>query len=182
MKVHLVVAILASASLAWPETLFDLGGLSSVVVPFPRGPEGTIDTSNVISPLPADELQYHGTTCLSFVFSEGVIVAVDSRASIGKYVGSRTTRKVFPMSRHVVATMAGGAADCTYWIRHCACVSRMFEYRSGAPLSVASIATVLARNLREWRQASKYHPPQSHPMFTSSSAISSHTFPNPPHT
>lgn len=150
MKTHLFVASLAlSVSLGMSEGL--CGGLSSVVVPFPRA----ATAMDVVSPLPADELQYHGTTCLSFVFGDGVIVAVDSRASIGKYVGSRTTRKVFPMSRHVVATMAGGAADCTYWIRHCAYVSRMFEYRSGAPLSVASMATVLARNLREWRQASE---------------------------
>jgi len=104
-------------------------------------------------PLPEDELQAHGTTTLAFTFSGGLILAVDSRASIGKYVGSRTTRKVFPMSRHVVATMAGGAADCTYWIRLCTRLSKLHEYSSGAPLPVASLATLLSKKLREMRHA-----------------------------
>lgn len=116
------------------------------------------DMQEPISPVPEDKLQYHGTTCVSFIFGGGIVVAVDSRASIGKYVGSRTTRKVFPISRHVVATMAGGAADCNYWIRYCTRVSKLLEYRSGATLSVASIATMLTQNLREWRQASESLP------------------------
>jgi len=106
-------------------------------------------------PLPEDELQAHGTTTLAFTFAGGVLVAVDSRASIGKYVGSRTTRKVFPISSHMVATMAGGAADCTYWIRLCTRASKLHEYSAGAPLSVGSVATMLARRLREMRHASE---------------------------
>ena len=106
-------------------------------------------------PLPEDELQAHGTTTLAFTFAGGVLVAVDSRASIGKYVGSRTTRKVFPISSHMVATMAGGAADCSYWIRLCTRASKLHEYSAGAPLSVGSAATMLARRLREMRHASE---------------------------
>ena len=106
-------------------------------------------------PVPADELQAHGTTTLAFRCKRGIILAVDSRASIGKYVGSRTTRKVFPISRHVVATMAGGAADCTYWIRLCTRIAKLHEYSAGAPLSVASLAAMLAKRLREMRHASK---------------------------
>ena len=41
----------------------------------------------------------HGTTTLSFAFRGGIIVAVDSRASIGSFVGSKTTQKVLPVSR-----------------------------------------------------------------------------------
>lgn len=31
----------------------------------------------------------HGTTTLGFVFSKGIIITVDSRASMGSYVGER---------------------------------------------------------------------------------------------
>jgi len=110
---------------------------------------------NPRQPLPDDELQAHGTTTLAFISGDGVFLAVDSRASIGKYVGSRTTRKVFPMSRHVVATMAGGAADCTYWIRLCTRIAKLHEYNAGSPLSVASLAAMLAKRLREMRGSSK---------------------------
>lgn len=36
----------------------------------------------------------HGTTTVAIVFDGGVIAAVDSRASMGSFVGSRTTQKV----------------------------------------------------------------------------------------
>lgn len=36
----------------------------------------------------------HGTTTVAMLFDGGVIAAVDSRASMGSFVGSRTTRKV----------------------------------------------------------------------------------------
>ena len=41
----------------------------------------------------------HGTTTLSFKFRGGIIAAVDSRASMGEFVGSKTTQKVLPINR-----------------------------------------------------------------------------------
>lgn len=40
--------------------------------------------------------------------------------NLGSYIGSGATEKVLPVSRHILATMAGGAADCAFWIRHLA--------------------------------------------------------------
>jgi len=59
-------------------------------------------------PKPINMLQEHGTTTMSFIYKNSVIVTVDSMASIGSYVGSRNVKKVFPVSEHAVATMAGG--------------------------------------------------------------------------
>ena len=36
----------------------------------------------------------HGTTTLAFVFKGGVIVAVDSRATMGSYIGSQHVKKI----------------------------------------------------------------------------------------
>lgn len=41
-------------------------------------------------------------------------------SNAGTYIGSGATEKVLPVSRHILATMAGGAADCAFWIRHLA--------------------------------------------------------------
>lgn len=35
-----------------------------------------------------------GTTTLAFVFKEGIIMAVDSRATMGNFISSETVRKV----------------------------------------------------------------------------------------
>jgi 20S proteasome subunit beta 5 len=56
-----------------------------------------------------------GTTTLAFVFKEGVLVAVDSRASQGTYDSSETVRKIIEINDFLLGTMAGGAADCLFW-------------------------------------------------------------------
>lgn len=102
-------------------------------------------------PKALNELQYHGTTTLAFMYADGIIVAVDSKASVGSYVGSRTVKKVFPISSHMIATMAGGAADCAFWIRRTARQAKVLEYEHGSPLKVCSVAKLLAASLREYR-------------------------------
>ena len=107
--------------------------------------------SNVLD---ASKLQYHGTTTIAFKNGDSVIVCVDSKASIGKYMGSRTVKKVFPISRYIVATMAGGAGDCAYWIKNIATFVKLFEYEYGMQaMKVGSIAKVLANKLAEFKGA-----------------------------
>ncbi|KAL3914996.1 MAG: hypothetical protein SGILL_005854, partial [Bacillariaceae sp.] len=87
----------------------------------------------------------HGTTTLSFAFQGGIIVAVDSRASLGSFVGSKTVQKVLPVSSHVLGTMAGGAADCQFWIRKVKAESLLHELRQGGKrMSVARVSRILS--------------------------------------
>lgn len=102
-------------------------------------------------PLSLNDLQYHGTTTLSFIHGENIILCVDSKASIGNYIGSRTVKKVFPINKYIVATMAGGAADCAYWIRRISAVSRMLEHRYDTTLTSGAIARVLSKSLKEYK-------------------------------
>ncbi len=53
-----------------------------------------------------------GTTTLGFKFDGGVIIAVDSRASMGAFLASETVKKVIEINDYLLGTMAGGAADC----------------------------------------------------------------------
>lgn len=56
-----------------------------------------------------------GTTTLGFIFQGGILLAVDSRATMGNFISSETVRKVIEISETKLATIAGGAADCQYW-------------------------------------------------------------------
>lgn len=122
---------------------------------------GLPDTSplqGVSGPVLPDELnniQYHGTTTLAFIRDECVVICVDSKASVGSYVGSRGVKKVFPVSKSVVATMAGGAADCAYWIRRIATALRSLEYKYAASFNAKAIARTLASSLRQYRGMGK---------------------------
>lgn len=95
------------------------------------------------------ELQYHGTTTMAFQHRDAIIVCVDSKASMGNYVGSKTVKKVIPVSSHIIATMAGGAADCSFWIKWLSCEAKLAEWNYGTKLSVGSLAKLLARKLVE---------------------------------
>jgi len=95
----------------------------------------------------------HGTTTLSFTFRGGVIVAVDSRASLGNFVGSKTTQKVLPISSHILGTMAGGAADCSFWIRKLRAEASFHELteEGNRRMSVARASRLLSNALYENR-------------------------------
>merc|ERR1719153_1622073 len=78
-------------------------------------PNGDYDESNFVDRNNPAIKYHHGTTTLGFKFKGGVIVAVDSRASMGSYIGSGTVKKVIEINRFLLGTMAGGAADCQFW-------------------------------------------------------------------
>jgi len=85
-----------------------------------------------------------GTTTLGFRFEHGIIIAVDSRASMGTYIGSQTVRKVIEINSYLLGTMAGGAADCSFWERHLGRLCRMYELRNKDRISVAAASKLLA--------------------------------------
>jgi len=86
----------------------------------------------------------HGTTTLAFKFRHGVIVAVDSRATAGPYIASQTVKKVIEINPYLLGTMAGGAADCSYWERVLAKHCRIYELRNKERISVAAASKLLA--------------------------------------
>ncbi|CAC5374491.1 PSMB5 [Mytilus coruscus] len=86
----------------------------------------------------------HGTTTLAFKFQHGVIVAVDSRATAGSWIASQTVKKVIEINPYLLGTMAGGAADCSYWERVLAKHCRIYELRNKERISVAAASKLLA--------------------------------------
>lgn len=94
----------------------------------------------------------HGTTTISFVFNGGIVAAVDSRASIGNFVGSKTVQKVLPVSRNILGTMAGGAADCSFWIRFLRSEAKLHELlHEGRGISVARASRLISNVLYQNR-------------------------------
>ena len=86
----------------------------------------------------------HGTTTLAFKYKGGVVVAVDSRASSGAYIASQTVKKVIEINPFLLGTMAGGAADCSYWERYLGMRCRLFELDHKERISVAGASKILS--------------------------------------
>lgn len=95
-----------------------------------------------------DRLHFaHGTTTLAFLFQGGIIVAVDSRASMGSYIGSGTVKKIIEINPYLLGTMAGGAADCSFWERDLGRRCKLYELRNKERISVAGASKLLANTV-----------------------------------
>eukprot|EP00897_Mesotaenium_endlicherianum_P009369 jgi/Mesen1/8460/ME000476S07993 len=93
----------------------------------------------------------HGTTTLAFCYKDGLIVAVDSRASMGQYISSQTVKKVIEINPYLLGTMAGGAADCQFWQRNLGMRCRLHELHNGRRISVAGASKLLANTLYSYK-------------------------------
>ncbi|KAK2513455.1 proteasome subunit beta type-5-like protein [Columba livia] len=93
----------------------------------------------------------HGTTTLACKFPHGVVVAVDSRATAGSYIASQSVEKVLEINSSLIGTMAGGAADCSFWERLLARQCRVYRLRNKEPISVAAASKLLANMVYQYR-------------------------------
>eukprot|EP01025_Chloroclados_australasicus_P005140 TRINITY_DN11464_c0_g1_i1.p2 TRINITY_DN11464_c0_g1~~TRINITY_DN11464_c0_g1_i1.p2 ORF type:complete len:249 (+),score=14.55 TRINITY_DN11464_c0_g1_i1:87-833(+) len=93
----------------------------------------------------------HGTTTLGFIFQGGVIIAVDSRATMGSYISSQTVKKVIEINPYLLGTMAGGAADCQFWQRYLGMRCRLFELNNGKRITVRAASKILGNIMFSYR-------------------------------
>merc|ERR1719403_390628 len=117
-------------------------------------PFGPNELGNHLKDQNGDDLQikyHHGTTTLGFKFQGGVIIAVDSRASMGSYIGSGTVKKIIEINRFLLGTMAGGAADCQFWERNLSRECRLYELRNGERISVAAASKLLCNWMYQYK-------------------------------
>ncbi|NXI38642.1 PSB5 protein, partial [Galbula dea] len=93
----------------------------------------------------------HGTTTLAFKLEQGVVVAVDSRATAGSFIASQTVQKVLEINGALLGTMAGGAADCSFWQRLLARQCRVYQLRNKEAISVAAASKLLANMVYQYK-------------------------------
>ena len=118
-----------------------------------------IQLNNDVADVPAVELEaaraslgdditrgFHGTTTVAFQYEGGTVCCVDSRASLGTFVGS-SAEKIIPISKRVLGTMAGSAADCVSWLRLLSALSKLHELNTDEPLSASEAARTLGSSV-----------------------------------
>lgn len=118
----------------------------------------------------------HGTTTLGFQYQGGIILAVDSRATGGQFIGnnlfpcqnyrsknlvrllqpyifigSQTMKKIVEINDYLLGTLAGGAADCVYWDRVLAKQCRMYELRNRERISIAAASKLLSNMVYNYK-------------------------------
>jgi len=118
----------------------------AVQAPFHTG-ENLIDDNGRSMKLKFD----HGTTTLGFRYKGGVVLAVDSRATGGQFIGSQSMKKIVEINDYLLGTLAGGAADCVYWDRVLAKQCRMYELRNRERISVAAASKLMSNMVYNYK-------------------------------
>jgi proteasome beta subunit len=105
--------------------------------------------------------EYKGTTTVAAVCTDGVVLATDTRATMGTYVASKHAKKVYKISNQLAMTIAGGVAVAQRIVDVLKMNSRLFELEKGRPIPVSSAARLIQNVLFQNREVGQPLPLQA---------------------
>ncbi len=94
-----------------------------------------------------NRLTLKGTTTIGVVCQDGVILASDTRVTMGFYVAHKHGKKVYKIDDHLAMTIAGSVADAQRAVDILAINARLYKINMGRPLPVKSAARLLSNLL-----------------------------------
>ncbi len=80
-----------------------------------------------------------GTTTMGIICKDAVILATESQATMGYYVASKDTPKLYKVSDNVGMTISGGVADCQQVVRNLRALIELRVLDLNRQLTVKSI-------------------------------------------
>ena len=96
-----------------------------------------------------------GTTTVGLICKDAVIFGTDKRASMGYFVASKTSEKVYKIQDHLWMTTAGGVADAQYLVDVLRAETTLFQLaHEGKPIIIKSAGKLLSNIL----YANKMYP------------------------
>lgn len=100
-----------------------------------------------------DKLVLKGTTTIGVVCKNGVILASDTRVTMGFYVAHKHGKKVYKIDDHLAMTIAGTVADAQRTVDILTVNAQLYKLNMGRPLPVSSAARLIANLLFSARYA-----------------------------
>jgi len=92
-----------------------------------------------------------GTTTVGLACRGGVVLAADTRATMGYLVASKQARKVYRITDNIGVTVAGGVADTQDLVNILRAEARYYSLREGASMDVRAVAKLAANVLHAYR-------------------------------
>jgi proteasome beta subunit len=94
-----------------------------------------------------NKLAMKGTTTIGVVCRDGVILASDTRVTMGFYVAHKHGKKVYQVDDHLAMTISGSVADAQRAVDILTANAHLYRVNMGRPLPVNSAARFLANLL-----------------------------------
>jgi proteasome beta subunit len=100
-----------------------------------------------------NRLVLKGTTTIGVVCKEGVILASDTRVTMGFYVAHKHGKKIYRIDDHLAMTISGSVADAQRTVDILKVNAQLYRLNIGRPLPVNSAARLIANLLFSVRYA-----------------------------
>jgi proteasome beta subunit len=94
-----------------------------------------------------DQLVLKGTTTIGVVCKDGVILASDTRVTMGFYVAHKFGKKVYKIDDHLGMTIAGTVADAQRVVDILTANAQLYKINMNRPMPVKSAARLVANLL-----------------------------------
>jgi len=95
----------------------------------------------------ADQLTLKGTTTIGVICNDGVILASDTRVTMGYFVAHKKGKKVYKIDDHLAMTISGVVADAQRTVDILKANSQLYKLNNGRPMPIRSAARLIANLL-----------------------------------
>jgi proteasome beta subunit len=100
-----------------------------------------------------DKLVLKGTTTIGVVCKDGVILASDTRVTMGFYVAHKHGKKIYKIDDHLAMTISGSVADAQRTVDMLTANAQLYKINMDRPMPISSAARLVANILFSSRYA-----------------------------
>ncbi|TET65518.1 archaeal proteasome endopeptidase complex subunit beta [Candidatus Bathyarchaeota archaeon] len=100
-----------------------------------------------------DKLVLKGTTTIGIVCKNSVVLASDTRVTMGSYVAHKRGKKIYRIADHLAMTISGSVADAQKTVDILTANAQLYKLNIGRPMPISSAARLIANLLFSSRYA-----------------------------
>jgi len=90
-----------------------------------------------------------GTTTLGMVCKDGVVIATETRATMGTLIAHKTTKKLYKIDEHLALATAGLVGDLQILARYLNAEANLYRLKRDKKMPVKSAATLMSNILNQ---------------------------------
>ena len=90
-----------------------------------------------------------GTTTLGMVCKDGVVIATETRATMGTLIAHKTTKKLYQIDKHLALATAGLVGDLQVLTRYLKAEANLYRLKRNIKMPVKSAATLMSNILNQ---------------------------------
>ena len=106
---------------------------------------------NDLVELDEKQIRKTGTTTVSMICKDGVVLAAEKKSTMGYLVASKESIKILPIEDHLAITIAGASGDAQALVRYMKAECKLFSIQNRRKIPVKAAATLLANILQSGR-------------------------------